>query len=110
MARTIEQELTDRFIAAIKKSFEPCPLIGPKWFRFHPRKSTWDFVFVGLPKLAKAGGKKLNITSVMIRKNVNLTGLPIAETKFDEDGKVYIRFQKPAPAASPEVSAPSPNE
>lgn len=97
MARTIEQELSDRFVSAIKKSFEPCPLIGPKWFRFHPRNSTWDFVFVGLPKLAKAAGKKLNITTVMVRKNVDLSGLPIAETKFAEDGKVYIRFAKSPP-------------
>jgi len=50
----IEKLLVDRFTDAIRRAFRPCPLVGPKWFRFKEGPPRRQFEFVAAGKLAKA--------------------------------------------------------
>ncbi len=52
----LRQKIADRFTKGIRKSFSPCPLIGPKWVQAHPKGKPADFRFLGVRKLAKAMG------------------------------------------------------
>jgi hypothetical protein len=52
----LRQKIAERFTKGIRKSFSPCPLIGPKWVQAHPKGKPADFRFLGVRKLAKAMG------------------------------------------------------
>jgi hypothetical protein len=77
MASDLKKELTDRFVKGIRKSFMPCPLIGPKWLQAYPNGKPADFRFFGVRKLAKAIGRPPGTIVQILMKNVNLNGLDV---------------------------------
>lgn len=77
MASDLKKELTDRFVKGIRKSFTPCPLIGPKWLQAYPNGKPADFRFFGVRKLAKAIGRPSGTIIQILMKNVNLNGLDV---------------------------------
>jgi hypothetical protein len=81
----IQEELTQRFVAAIRKSFQPCPLIGPKWFQLVEGPPP-QFQFTALGKLAKAVCKNPLRVAQTVARNLDLGGLPVAEVVPGESG------------------------
>ncbi len=77
MASNLKKQLTDRFAKGIRKSFKPCPLIGPNWLREFPKGRPADFRFFGVGKLSKAiGCTPARIIQIMMR-NVSLADLDV---------------------------------
>lgn len=100
----LNEQITDRFVKAIKKSFIPCPLIGPKWLQEYPRGRPADFRFIGLPKLAKATGRSVEKTRQIVMKNLSLTDLRV-DMKIVKDGYVDMNVKsKPNPEPHPSLS------
>jgi hypothetical protein len=83
--RIVENELfdvlKDRFIKGIRKSFQPCPLIGPKWLQEFPYGRPADFRFFGVRKLSKATGHPINHILRVLTQNVSFEGLEVDETR-----------------------------
>jgi hypothetical protein len=79
--RIVENELfdvlKDRFIKGIRKSFQPCPLIGPKWLQAFPYGRPADFRFFGVRKLSKATGHPINHILRVLTQNVSFEGLEV---------------------------------
>ena len=75
MLSGLNEQITDCCVKAIRKSFTPCPLIGPKWLQEYPQGRPADYRFVGIPKLAKATGRSVEKTGQIIAKNLSLAGL-----------------------------------
>jgi len=75
MLSELNEQITDCFVKAIRKSFTPCPLIGTKWLQEYPKGRPADFRFVGIPKLAKAAGRSVEKTRQILMKNLSLTDL-----------------------------------
>jgi hypothetical protein len=88
----LKRQLTDRFVKGIRKSFTPCPLIGPKWLQEFPNGRPADFRFFGVRKLAKAiGFPPAKIIKILMR-NVSLRGLEVdVEIKGDVLIDLYRR-------------------
>lgn len=93
-------ELQDRFVRAIKKSFKPCPLIGPKWFLPNPPGVAADYQFAGCNKLSKAMGMNPKIIVANIIKHLNLSDMQVA-IEVTADHKINLKFGA-APAAKTE--------
>ena len=81
--------LKERFIEAIRKSFRRTPLIGPKWFRFHPDGEPADFEFLGARKLAKALKRGPMAVAETIVGRLDLAGLD-AEVRILPDTTVCV--------------------
>lgn len=77
MASDLKKQLTDRFAKGIRKTFTPCPLIGPKWMQEFPKGKPADFRFFGMRKLAKATGRPLEKVVQLVMRNVTLDGLGV---------------------------------
>ncbi len=73
---SVDELLRERFATAIRKSFDPCPLIGPKWFNYLPDATPSRFEFLGVQKLAKAIIAKPAIVSNRILRNLDVEGIP----------------------------------
>jgi len=97
MNSEIEQVLTDRFTRAIKRALKPCPLIGPKWFHYHPEGKPADFVFTGVGKLAKATGQRRRRVADLIMRNLNLqgAGFHVKDVKVSRSGRISVFINKP---------------
>ncbi len=89
----MQDELKERFVQAIRKSFQPCPLIGEKWFCFHPDGEPADLQFVGCDKLAKAMGMNRKTIAQTIVKNLYLRELK-ASIEITSDDRINIRLEK----------------
>jgi arginyl-tRNA synthetase len=89
----IQTQLKNRFIRAIQKSFRPCPLIGDKWFHFHPDGDPAHMQFVGCGKLSKAMGKNPKLIAQIIVKNMYLRDLK-AGVEITHDAKINLRLHK----------------
>ncbi|MCK5114626.1 MAG: hypothetical protein KAR11_07690 [Phycisphaerae bacterium] len=114
MSSKLHEQIAERFIKAVRKSFEPCPLIGPKWLQEYPKGHPADFRFVGLPKLAKAAGRSIERTQQIFMKNLSLNGLDV-DVKIVEGRYVDLNIkgkprpdQKPKPAAAKKAVAKKP--
>ncbi len=99
MASNLKKQLTDRFAKGIRKSFKPCPLIGPNWLREFPKGRPADFRFFGVGKLSKAiGCPPAKIVKIMMR-NVSLADLDVSVKVLPEWWMIDInRNVKPTPA------------
>lgn len=71
----IQAVLTARFIAAIRDNFQPCPLLGEKWFKYNASGKPVDFEFLGIARLAKAVGEKPEKVAHMLVSKLDLKGL-----------------------------------
>ncbi len=98
MAGEMHEKLTERFVKAIHKSFDPCPLIGPKWFRSYPTGKPADFRFA--PRnLAKAMGMKVPMVARIVVRHLDLKGID-ADVEILTDGTIDVTLgekHKPAP-------------
>lgn len=77
MASELKKELTERFVKGIRRSFTPCPLIGPKWLQEFPNGKPADYRFYGIRKLAKAIGQNSDKILQTVLKNISFKGLNI---------------------------------
>lgn len=77
MSSELNKQITERFVKAVKKSFKPCPLIGPKWLQEYSKGNPADFRFIGIPKLAKAIGRSVEKTRQILMRNLSLKGLDV---------------------------------
>ncbi len=73
----LHKTINDRLNAGIRKSFTPCPLIGPNWLQYFPNGNPADFRFFGVRKLAKAIGKPADAIMAILMKNVTFEGIDI---------------------------------
>lgn len=83
----LKKQLTDRFVKAIRKSFTPCPLIGPKWLQSFPYGKPADFRFFGIPRLAKAIGHKPQKIIDIIMRSFDVSDLPV-QMEINERGLI----------------------
>lgn len=74
----IEQILKSRLIEAIKKSLNPCPLIGEKWFKFRPGGNPAHMIFIGVAKLSKASKCRPERLSNTIVDKFNRDGINVS--------------------------------
>ena len=77
MASELKKELTERFVKGIRRSFTPCPLIGPKWLQEFPNGKPADYRFYGIRKLAKAIGQSPDKILKTVLKNLSFKGLNV---------------------------------
>jgi hypothetical protein len=84
-----EQVLRQRFHDAIRKSFEPCPLVGPKWFNYDTQGELPSFQFTGMSKLAKAVGMRIDFVAQKVFDNLNLRGLPM-EPRITQSFDIWV--------------------
>ena len=93
----LQRKLTERLVKGIRKSFTPCPLIGPKWLQAYPKGRPADFRFFGIRKLAKAIGRPADRILEIVMRNVSLKGLDVEhEVVHDFLINFYIKG-KPRP-------------
>jgi hypothetical protein len=97
MEKDLQKAVTDRLVAGIDKSFDPCPLVGPKWFKTHPKGNPADYTF-DTRKLAKAMGMKSEFVAKIVLKHTDFTGLGV-EVKINSQGVIHVNF--PASGAQP---------
>ena len=90
-----ERVLTERFRKAIKKSLNPCPLIGQKWFRFYSTGKPADFEFIGTNKLAKASKKPAQRLAETIVRNLDLGEIP-AQIRITSEFVILVNIEKPS--------------
>ncbi len=86
----IEQVLKDRLIEAIKKSLNPCPLIGEKWFKFRPSGDPAHMMFTGIAKLSKATKCRPQRLSETIINNFNHDGINVS-IRTKGDGTILLK-------------------
>lgn len=88
IAPQVRDELHRRIVAAIAKSFSPCPLIGPKWFRYVGGNNP-SYQFTGIGRLAKATcGQPKRVAQILV-SNLSLVGLPVA-AQVDSNSTIII--------------------
>ena len=78
-----------RFVQAIQKSFDPCPLIGDRWFRYHEKTTPPYFQFAGAKKLAKAIGTNPKRICAAILEHMDLRGID-GELNVTSDVKINL--------------------
>ena len=100
----IRQLIRQRFTQAIAKSYQPCPLIGPSWFRFRPASEPTSFQFTGCQKLAKALCRTPARVAQKIVANLCLDGIA-ADVKITEDDKIILNFKPGGQTDGPSSSA-----
>jgi len=93
MADNVEELLKKRFIEAIRKSFQPCPLIGPKWFHYDTKADPPCFRFWGLRRLAKALGMRPEKLAERLVKEVDLGGVK-AQASVEADSSIVVRLSE----------------
>lgn len=98
MPPDLKQQITDRFVEAIRTAFKPCPLIGPGWLQEFPNGKPADFRFFGVRKLARAAGLPPKKISMMLMQTVSLEGLGV-DSKVVHDFLIDINH-KDKPTAS----------
>jgi hypothetical protein len=88
MADVPHEQLTAAFRKGIDKSFDPCPLIGEKWFRHYPSGKPAHFT-VDCRKLAKAMGMKPHGVCKIILRHTDLRPFG-ATVRVSEKGVVHV--------------------
>jgi hypothetical protein len=86
----LRQTLADRFAQGIRKTFSPCPLIGPKWMQTCPKGKPADFQYIGIRKLAKAIGCSPGRILQKIMPNISLGDLDV-DVQVTDDFTVLIK-------------------
>jgi hypothetical protein len=88
MADVPHEELTAAFKKGIDKSFDPCPLVGDKWFRHYPSGKPAHFT-VDCRKLAKAMGMKPLTVGKIILSHTRLAPFG-ATARVSDNGVVHV--------------------
>ncbi len=101
----IRDELQQRLVDAIAKSFSPCPLIGPKWFRYVGGKNP-SYQFVGTAKLAKATCGEPKRVAKALLTNLSLVGLSVA-AQVDSNATIIITAKAAKVLAPSQPQAPA---
>ncbi len=103
--------LKDRFIKGIRKSFQPCPLIGPKWLQQFPYGRPADFRFFGVRKLSKATGHPINHILRVLTQNVSFEGLEVeVEIRGGMLIDIWREGTRPKPRKYPGSDAKKPKQ
>jgi hypothetical protein len=91
----IEDKLKRRFSQAIRRSYDPCPLIGPKWFQYNPDGKPAHFQFVGGKKLAKAASGSPRMALRRVLKNLNVRDLNARAEIVGQE--IHVHIEGPPP-------------
>ena len=94
-----KEELKACFVAAIRKAFTPCPLIGDKWFHYHGAARPPRFEFTGAKKLAKATSKPVGAVANALLKNLDLDGRQ-ARVEVTKAGDIRLYLAEPEGTSS----------
>jgi hypothetical protein len=93
---TVTREQLDKVIGdAIRDTFKPPILIGPKWLRDRSQGAPTDFQFIGMPKIAKATSNNLRGIAVFLLKKMDVASLGLRYELLD-DGTVNFTDLKSA--------------
>ena len=98
MPKDMSEMLTERFKQAVTQSFEPCPLIGPKWFRYCETAIPPYFQFTGVTKLAKATGINCAMVAKRIVEHLDVSDLD-AEVGVSDEFNINVRLGGKAEAS-----------
>jgi len=91
VARKFEDIAKNQFVKAIKSALpKPTPLIGEKWFRFHPKGEPADLEFTGIPKLAKASGLPVDKVAKKVVGKLSEETLN-SQIELTEDHTILVR-------------------
>jgi len=90
---TLHEKLRQRFVDAIRKCYQPCPLIGERWFALHENATPPYFQFSGTGKLAKALGSHPSSVARKVAAALDLSDLD-GEVSVADDGKINVKFKK----------------
>jgi hypothetical protein len=88
MADVPHEQLTAAFKKGIDESFDPCPLIGEKWFRHYPSGQPAHFTF-DARKLAKAMGMKPLGVGNIVLNHTDLSAFN-ATAKVSDNGVIHV--------------------
>lgn len=88
MADVPHEQLTAAFRKGIDKSFDPCPLIGDKWFRHYPSGQPAHFTF-DARKLAKAMGMKPHGVGNIVLSHTDLSAFG-ATARVSDKGVIHV--------------------
>ena len=89
ITKEIQDKLQQRLIDAIKAGFKPCPLIGPKWFKYVGGNEA-SFQFLGIAKLAKATCGKDRVVARVVVENLKVADLGMV-AQVTSDSNIVIR-------------------
>ena len=91
VAKDFEDIAKEQLVKAIRKALpKPTPLIGEKWFRFHPNGQPADLEFTGIGKLAKATGLPIDRIAKKVIRNLSAQTLE-SEIELTEDFRILVR-------------------
>ena len=91
VTKEFEDIAKEHFVKAIKNALpKPTPLIGGKWFRFHPDGEPADLEFTGIRKLAKASGVVIDRIAKQIVGNLSAETLN-SQIELTEDYTILVR-------------------
>lgn len=88
----LHELLEERFAQAVRKCFQPCPLIGPKWLKAYPKGRPADFQWVGGPKVAKAVGRQVWPVTNQILKTLDRRGID-AEFEITRSARINVHLR-----------------
>jgi hypothetical protein len=80
---TLKEQIDEQFVKAIRKTFKPCPLIGPRWLQEFPRGKPADFRYFGVRKLAKATGRPVKGIAKILLGSISLKELGLEMNVLD---------------------------
>jgi len=94
VTKEFEDIAKEHFVKAIKNALpKPTPLIGSKWFRFHPNGEPADLEFTGIRKLAKASGVAIGRVAKQVVGNLSAETLN-CQIELTEDHIILVRKNK----------------
>lgn len=106
VAKEFEDTAKEHFVKAIQNALpKPTPLIGGKWFRFHPNGEPVDLEFTGLPKLAKASGLPIDRVAKQVVRRLSAETLN-CHIELTDDYMILVRKNKKKAEAG-ETTQPS---
>jgi hypothetical protein len=95
MAKTLEDKLRERFQAAVAKTVKPTPLTSPRWLKHFPNGRPADFRYIGVPRLAKATGRRLEKMSEALLRNLRVDDLGL-RMEVRSNGWIDLTVVEPA--------------
>lgn len=107
MAKKFEDIAKQQFVKAIQNALpKPTPLIGGKWFRYHPDGKPAHLEFTGIRKLAKATSIPIDRVAKQIFAKLSAEALK-SELELTEDYMILVRRNDHQAAGDDKSQAPA---
>lgn len=90
VAKEFEDIAKEQFVKAIQNALpKPTPLIGVKWFRFHPDGKPADLEFTGIRKLAKATSIPIDRVAKQVVRRLSAQALD-SQIELTDDHMILV--------------------